>query len=264
MKVLAIVVAFNPNLSDLRINLNSFSPEVDRILLWRNSPIEFDYPNAEMVGDCTNRGIPEAFNYAWHYAEEHGYDWLLTMDQDSKWVDFHGFLQLALNENAPDGVYTPRFMGDDCEGGYIPVMTLINSGTLQRVSHVRMIGGWSNDFFLDAVDTDYYIRARIKGISIYKLTQGHLIHHMGEVKMKNMFGKVFTTMNYSPNRLYYIFRNHWIVIKRYPGYIDDLKKSTIESISFRIPRILLGEKNKLSKIGAILRGTLAGCFYKAR
>lgn len=261
-KILAVVVAYNPDIEEVKGNLDSYAPYVDRTLLWCNSPISLDYPNVELCGDGTNRGIPEALNYAWHYAEENGYQWLLTMDQDSKWENFSDFRDLALGGSVPEGIYTPRIFEQEVPGDFIPTNELITSGTLQSIRDVRAAGGWGTDFFLDAVDVDFHIRALRAGIKVYKLGKGHLIHHMGDVVVKKFLGKPYTTVNYSPKRLYGIYRNHWIVIRRYPEFAQHVKAETLHSYSFRIPRIILGEKDKFKKIWAIFKGTVAGLTYK--
>ncbi|MBQ1210041.1 MAG: hypothetical protein IIX64_06205, partial [Bacteroidales bacterium] len=69
MRILAVVVAYRPNVASLYQNLALFSDEVEGILLWKNSPFEIDYP--KLVDCCgadetlTNRGISYALNRAW-------------------------------------------------------------------------------------------------------------------------------------------------------------------------------------------------------
>ena len=101
MKILAVVVAYHPEPDLLRRNLDSFADGVDHILLWRNSPVECDHPKVELAGDGTNQGIGTALNAAWTYAVQNGFDWLLTMDQDSCWEDFEAFQAAVLQRSEP-------------------------------------------------------------------------------------------------------------------------------------------------------------------
>lgn len=250
MSILAVVTLYFPDIRELSANIDSYADCVDRILLWRNSPVSsFAHPKVELCGDCTNQGLPAALNYAWHYAEEHSYDWILTMDQDTRWVDFRSFLGEVSVATGPRGIY-------------IPGQELITSGTLQSTETVRELGGWREDFFIDGVDFDYEMRARRAGINIYRVGAGSIDHHLGSPQSARAFGKTFTTANYAPYRLYDMYRNHWIVIRSYPEYSARLKKRTINSYKARIPRIILGEKQVLAKIWAIIKGTFAGLTYK--
>ena len=62
MKILAVIVAFRPEVEALERNLRSFADYVDKVLLWQNSLVVFTHPKVETVGDGTNRGIAPALN----------------------------------------------------------------------------------------------------------------------------------------------------------------------------------------------------------
>lgn len=111
MKILAVVVAYHPDLEVLRRNVDSFADGVDHILLWRNSPVEWAHPKVEMAGDGMNQGIGAALNAAWDYASRNGYDWLLTMDQDSCWEDFTAYRDEVLHRSE-EALYGPRINGE--------------------------------------------------------------------------------------------------------------------------------------------------------
>ncbi len=260
--VLAVVTVFLPDLKELSASIASYVDSVDRILLWRNSPVTFDHPKVELCGDGTNQGISAALNYAWHYAQEHGYDWILTMDQDTRWIDFKSFLDEVTGECAPEGIFVPRMADEPARSGFTEVTELITSGTLQRTETATRLGGWRTDFLVDGIDFDYGMKARLAGISIYKVASGAIDHHLGSPQTRKFLGKSFTTANYSPYRLFEMYRNHWIVIRSYPALSAELKARTLHSYRERLPRIILGEKRPFSKIIAILKGTYAGLTYK--
>lgn len=92
MRLLAVVVLYHPG-KDLTGNINSYLPQVDRLLLWDNTPgggkeqlplSGVTHPERlEYRGCGRNVGIGTALNDAVAYAREHGYTHLLTLDQDS-------------------------------------------------------------------------------------------------------------------------------------------------------------------------------------
>ena len=93
-KILAIVVTYYPEKDLLEKNVQAFINQVDKVLIWENtpSPDKLDYrfithEKVEYHGDGIN-SISRALNYAWEYANENGYDYLLTMDQDSFFENF--------------------------------------------------------------------------------------------------------------------------------------------------------------------------------
>lgn len=92
MRLLAVVVLYHPG-KDLTGNINSYLSQVDRLLLWDNTPgggkeqlplSGVTHPERlEYRGCGRNVGIGTALNDAVAYAREHGYTHLLTLDQDS-------------------------------------------------------------------------------------------------------------------------------------------------------------------------------------
>lgn len=261
--ILAVIVAYNPDLDLLRDNIAAFADVVDRILLWQNSPVAFEHPKAVLCGDGSNQGIPAALNYAWHYAEEHGFDYLLTMDQDSIWHGFQDFVRTATASSTPEGIYVPCINEDASTGIFLPADDVITSGMFLPVGLIGRIGGWRNDFLVEAVDIDFQIRAQMAGIPFFKIPAGHLSQTFAKRHIASRFGLHFHVYDYPLSRLYEIYRNHWIVIRSYPGRTKTLRRRFIRNFYLhRIPRILLGEKDRFRKLRAIAAGTRAGLRYE--
>ena len=266
MKVLAVVVAYHPDVEALRSRLARYSDAVDRIFLWKNSPFDFSGENVVTAGDGTNRGIAYALNRAGEYARENGYDYLLTMDQDSEWEDFPAYLKAALE--GPVGLYGPRVipkgdaearaverLGVDASVRYEPTDFLITSGMLIALPLLEEIGGWREEFSVDAVDVDFVLRAKSLGIPSFRVGAGRLVQQFGGRRKKGGFH----IYDYAPERLYGIYRNHILTIRRYGPYAEPLRKMFVRRWIFsRIPRMLLGEKNRWAKWIAIVRGIRNG------
>ena len=92
MRLLAVVVLYHPG-KDLAGNIDSYLSQVDKLLLWDNTPgdgqerlplPDISHPERlEYRGCGRNVGISAALNDAVAYAREYGYTHLLTLDQDS-------------------------------------------------------------------------------------------------------------------------------------------------------------------------------------
>ena len=102
-KVLAIVVTYYPEKHLICNNIEAFIDNVDKVLIWENTPQEecnkYRFLVNEKIEYCGdgNNSISKALNYGWKYARENGYNYLLTMDQDSVWVNFPLFLDKTIN-----------------------------------------------------------------------------------------------------------------------------------------------------------------------
>ncbi|MBQ9888401.1 MAG: hypothetical protein IJM41_04065 [Bacteroidales bacterium] len=268
MKILAVIVTYNPDMEVLRRNISSFIDGVGKLLVWRNSPLDEEavtYGQAwagkvEFCGTGENVGLPKAYNYAAGRASEEGFTHLLIMDQDSCFADFEGYIQAAAK--VPDCICGPvinsRFLPSEIVDEY----ALINSGMLIPLPVVERTGGWREDFFLDAVDTEFLYHSKSLGIRACHINAGNLAHSLGKKAVKKFLGKPYTIFDYPPKRLYEIYRNPLIVMRTYPSCTAELKKVQYKDNRERLVRILLGEKQKCSKMKAIFRGVREGLRYK--
>lgn len=269
MRILAVIVVYNPDMEVLRKNIASFIGGVGKLLVWRNSPVDEEALTAgepqwtgkvEFCGTTENVGLPKAYNYAAARALQEGFSHLLLMDQDSCFSDFAGYAAMAAK--VPHCICGPvinsRFLSSEIVDGY----ALINSGMLVPLQAVERTGGWREDFFLDAVDTEFLYHAKSLGIRACHLNAGNLTHSLGKKEVKRFLGKPYTIFDYPPKRLYEIYRNPLIVIRSYPSCTAELKKVQYKDNRERLVRIFLGEKQKFKKMLAIFKGVRDGLRYK--
>jgi len=265
MNILSVIVAYNPEVDLLRKNISAFYPYVQKVLIWRNSPVDekviaegFDPAKIEFCGEGVNKGLPKPLNFAWRKAKEGGFTHLLTMDQDSVWEGFQTYIDKISSPDAPYGIYGPSAWEElSFEGSFVPTEMMITSGMLIPVDVLEKVGGWSEDFFLDAVDTDFVYKCRAAGINAYIVSDCFLHQKFGNVQHVKFLKWNIGVMNYGPERLYGIFKNHRIIIDRYPD-TRELKKRYRRMLRRRIPRILIAEKEPIRKVCAILRGVRDG------
>jgi rhamnosyltransferase len=92
MKLSAIIVTYFPDLYDLKKNIISCIDEVDKLIIWENSPgvklssqpFLKDYNDKVVfLSAGTNVGMARALNEGVKWAMSNGFTHILTMDQDS-------------------------------------------------------------------------------------------------------------------------------------------------------------------------------------
>lgn len=162
----------------------------------------------EILGE--NRGLGHALNLGARRAAEWGFEWLLTMDQDS--IADPGMVasMLALADHdmsvlciSPNIALHGR---GPCSLQAGPVAYAITSGNLVHLDVWKAAGPFNEDFFIDCVDFDFALRVRRRGYTIHKAPAALLHHELGEgLKVRRPLDRFYT--QHSPLRRYYMFRN---------------------------------------------------------
>jgi rhamnosyltransferase len=267
-RILAIVVTYYPEQNLLEQNLSAFIDEVNKVLIWENTPEDkkllyrfINHPKAEYCGDGIN-SISHALNYAWRYAMSNDYDYLLVMDQDSLWDDFHEYKRLTVdNPNAPKGIWGARYYGKPSSITFKEVYSVINSGTLVSIELINRIGGWNERFVIDAVDDEFCLRAKRIGVITYRLDGCLLRQKLGDTEKHTFFGRTFYLRNDPPQRLYSIFRSMILLTRMYPEATEFKNIFKIYWLK-KIKWIFVLEENGLCKLWAIIRGIISGLIAK--
>jgi len=183
----------------------------------------------------TNCGIAKALNIGVDQAIKDSHKYALLLDQDSLPQD--GLLEemlsaaLALSESDSRTVaigprlYDPRSnlffkfallkwgiwkkVGCDANSENLIKCEFLNSsGSLVFLRHWEAVGPFREDFFIDHVETDWYMRARYLGLKCYGLcSKSYLIHHMGDDVCRYWFFGWRHMPHRSPERHYTIVRN---------------------------------------------------------
>lgn len=267
-KILAIIVTYYPEKELLERNIQAFMEHVDKVLIWENTPspdkLRYRYMTHEKVeyyGDGIN-SISRALNFAWKYANDKGYDYLLTMDQDSYFENFAYYIQKTVYcETAPKGIWTPQMNGEKMTAAYEEIDIPITSGMLASTKIVNTIGGWNESYTIASVDDEFFLQAHRCGIKKYKVMDASLLQRFGITQVVTVLGHKLELRNYSPQRLYDIYRNNIILIRKYPQ-IDYLRKNFFHYWLKAIVLVFLFEKQRFSKTRYILKGIISGLLNK--
>jgi len=264
-----VVVFYNPN-DDVIENIKSYIKDIRKLYIIDNSEnkneelinkIINQFSNVEYFWLGENKGIAYALNKGAELAIKNGAEWLLTMDQDSKFKEnvlrkMINFIKT--NDTSKVGIISPlhKMRGDEYIGSddIIEKITVMTSGNLLNLFAYKKCNKFRDDYFIDYVDHEYCLRLRKNGFKILVLTSAVLYHNLGTIKVYNFFRKKIKVTNHSPLRRYYISRNRLDVFKKYiknePYFVLlDLKSFLLEWI-----KILLFEQNKWKKSKFIVRG----------
>lgn len=214
--------------------------------------------NLDIVYICNNgnKGLAYALNQGLNFAISHGYKLYMTLDQDSI-CDISMIEKLVYSINVKEKIVSvgPCWNREVIKKN-IEVKYLITSGNITTISAAKDVGGFDENLFIDSVDMDFSLALRNKGYKLLKVSDAILEHKIGEKELSVILHIPY--YSHSASRMYYIYRNHIILAKKYfdkfPFFI--VKLYILLAIDFI--KILTLEKNKKNKIINAIRGIRDG------
>lgn len=293
IKTPALVITFNPAL-DLVQKLDDLFREFDEIILVDNGSRYEARDIIEKQGKVwgsklktlinnRNAGVATALNQGFILAIRLGYEYLITLDQDSipvtgmrneliKALQGHpnreklavlapDIIEEALGK--PSRYIHPRgflfFERETCHGEILRNLSfVITSGSMFNLKLYEKIGPFRDDFFVDAIDTEYCLRAMTMGYEISVACHANLKHHLGNRQSRQFLGKTQSPTFHPPYRWYYINRNRirmiFLYSWRFPHWFFHEIAISITSLL----RMLLFENQRKTKVLAILMGIWDG------
>lgn len=268
IKIAGTVVLYNAD-KNVISNIYSYLDQVNKLYIIDNSHIVSEFIKNEFLqnqkvvylANQRNIGIAAALNLALNFAEQDGYEYLLTMDQDSYFdstvvekmlnriIEDAGIAILSARHHFPIGKNETE---ENHKG--MDNLVVMTSGNIVRVKVLRSAGGYKDELFIDYVDHEICLRLNNLGYRIRVCNECKVIHSLGNVEEKNFFGKKIYPTNHSCTRHYYQTRNRLFVYKTYkklfPAYFRSERVNFIKNIL----KIVLFEEQKRKKIKFIFRG----------
>ena len=277
-KVAAIIISYNPD-NNLLDSVNLLINQVDKIIIVDNGSESQKKKNINLIKDIDNKkievifneenlGIATALNIGVKEALNQGYNWILTMDQDSKassnMVEKMLEVYNTIDESERKEILSifPNFVDERIQSieensnmnSYEYVDADITSGNLLRKEVFEKVGFFDDSLFIDLVDTDFCMRLNEKGIKMIKIRDAVLYHSLWESKtIKGILGS-FNTSNHSALRRYYMTRNRFYIWEKYKGLNSFTLNRDKKLFKKEFVKIILGEKDKVNKIKMVLRG----------
>ena len=267
--VLATIITFNPNISQLFENVQRIMSQVDDLVIYDNcskniEEIKGKLSDVHIIQNDTNLGLPINYNRAVSLAKEKGYKWLLIMDQDTLIPDnlIEEYRKYMSLDNV--AIICPRYRDINCiseeefnkripDEPYNFVDRCISSASLNNVDIATEIGGFDEKMFIDYVDYDYCKNCINHGYKILEINTCVVEHQIGKSKIINFLGRKLVSYNHPPIRKYYFFRNRVYYARKYHENIIRVVKSLLGHF---IP--LFYEENKSEKIKQALKGLIDG------
>ncbi len=264
MKYVGTVILYHPEKS-IKENIMSYLPYIEKLYVIDNSMYENKalLPKSKKivyVNNKQNLGIAQSLNLACTKALEDSFDFILTMDQDSKFKEkkISKLFSYVNNNNCDNiGIISPYHniltkikKSDEVIDHPLEVMT---SGNLLNLKIYQKVGPFNEDLFIDCVDTWMCLNIKKNGYDIVRLNDVILEHKLGNASIKKIFGKNIICSNHAPIRRYYMMRNTLYLIEKFkndfPLYCKYLKKVQNHQMI-----IVLLEKNGFKKFIMMLKG----------
>ncbi|MDT3696288.1 MAG: glycosyltransferase [Ignavibacterium sp.] len=269
-KIAAVVTLYNPDLSVYE-NIITYANQVKVVYAVDNSDSEISdsilekiksIQNLIYISESKNLGIAKSLNIGANFAMKANFDYLLTMDQDSKAsekmvnillsvMSSHHKIAIAAAEH-----FNPSFHHISGEFYCKDVLYTMSSGNLLDLSIYNIVGGFKDELFIDYVDHEYCLRLNKLGYRVIITNDTLVFHTLGKSEKKKILGVNLYPTHHSPLRYYYRTRNRYYVNKLYishfPKYVREDHKNQLREFIY----LLFGEKQVLKKIKLILLGYL--------
>lgn len=266
MKVAGIVTLYHPD-QEVLDNIKSYLSDIDKLYVIDNTP---DIENKDVLPKSDkivylpnhkNIGVASALNIGARNAIAEGYQWLLTMDQDSKFQK--GSIEKMIsyienNDTENVGLITPWHVintgitkPEEAIDHPLEVMT---SGNIINLKAFQEVEGFKDWYFIDAIDIEYCMNLNRHGYRIDRLNEVELKHDLGDIEVKHFLNRNFVCSNHNYIRRYYMVRNTFYLCNSYqesfPNYCHFLKRG----LRGQLQNIILFEKDKYRKIRNMYRG----------
>ncbi len=271
MHICAGIITYNPTLTDVSTCLEALCNQVERVIIVDNASknvkglqeVVSKYANVTLVKNSQNIGFAKALTQVFEWAKSQGFNWVLTLNDDSvvpsnmiseykKILENQGSLVnqknakiaivCSLLKNRLDGtILHSKCHEDEC----------ITSGSLTSVEAWEKIGGFDEWLEIDGVDFDFSRRLVRAGWKIVECQNVIMEHQIGKARSINLIIKHPIVWNHNANRKYYIARNMQVVDYKMGTYsYAKSLRAVVRDMIF----VALWEKNKFAKIHAMIRG----------
>lgn len=289
MHICAGIITYNPTLTDVSTCLEALCNQVERVIIVDNASknvkslqeVVNKYTNVTLVKNSQNIGFAKALTQVFEWAKSQGFNWVLTLNDDSvvpsnmiseykKILENEGnqankannanqanqvsqenqannanqkiAIVCSLLKNRLDGtILHSKCHEDEC----------ITSGSLTSVEAWQEIGGFDEWLEIDGVDFDFSRRLVRAGWKIVECQNVIMEHQIGKARSINLIIKHPIVWNHNAKRKYYIARNMQVVDYKMGTYsYAKSLRAVVRDMIF----VALWEKNKFAKIRAMIRG----------
>lgn len=279
--ICAVIVTYEPdNFFESRVKV--LSEQLSKVIVVDNSVKK---TNADLFSDSNlnkyvsiisngqNLGLGFALNQGVSLASSLGFKYVIFFDQDSEvyenTISMMCKIAMAIEDQSFGmlGAAYKSLPEDKSIGtSYVKKKAIITSGSLVPMSIFEKIGDFRSDYFIDCLDSEFCLRLRKNGYSIYQTSANLLRHAVGHPINHKFFGLKFLSTHHSADRRYYIARNHLVTLRDYSNMVSKVPFfwliRTVKRSIYHAFIVICFEREKLLKLKAITIGIKDGFFKK--
>lgn len=232
---------------------------------------------ASLLENGRNLGLGAALNQGLRTARDLGFLWAVTYDQDSRPAPgMVATLQEAIAAAPAPGRVAcagPRIAEENIPADHhrwirprpgFPLLFqrfdppapaaatfVITSGCLTSLALAPFPDPFREDFFIDYLDHDFCLRARRNLLNVLAVPGARLFHNLGAKTEIDIGGRTVRPTNHGANRLYYIHRNRWSLLRRYALSEPHWAAFDCTFNVLNLVRVALFEKDRPAKLRAV-------------
>lgn len=267
-----MIVTYNPDLVRLQQNVQAIIQQVSRVFIVDNGSeniseiisLENQYSKVQFYPLPVNMGIAKALNVGMVSALSFGYNYVITLDQDSIATEL--LVKNLTNHMVKDEMLalvgpTINDINEDFvvkSDSAVESPFVITSGALCNLKLLKTVGFFEERLFIDCVDYDLNLRLVQAGYKVLRANDCFLAHEIGRKTKKSIWGREFYLLNHPPVRVYYMARNRVYLILRYRGVYNYSAINDLQHLLMRTIALLLFEKQPLKKLYATVTGIASG------
>lgn len=281
LRIGAVMVTYRPDNAVFE-NIVKLAEQVDELMIVDNGSLEDfwerlaeQYPDVKFgkITNPKNLGIATAFNLGARALLAFNCDFVMTFDQDStlppEYVKqvLEAYLEAKIifgeigifatyyrDENS--GIVFPNHF--KASSDFVIAESTISSGNLIPVQTFLTIGFFRDDFFIDAVDTEFHLRAHDAGLPLVLTRKIVLPHYIGQQKITRLFGIEFPLTSHNYIRRYYMARNKTLNYKKFAITHSAWFRSELRMFLGDFLTMLIYEKDKFRKLRYTFKGIFDG------
>ena len=231
------------------------------------------HANVSIIRNGKNLGLAFALNQGVHFAQSLGLTYVILFDQDSEVYENTIAMMCKISMSIEDqsfgmlgAAYKSKPDSKSNAISYVKKKAIITSGSLVPISLFENVGEFRTDYFIDCLDSEFCLRLRKNGYSIYQTSTNLLKHAVGDPINHKIFGLRFLSTRHSADRRYYIARNHLVMLREYRNMLSKMPFfwliKTIRRSMYYALIVICFERGKMLKLKAIATGIKDGLFNK--
>ena len=237
--VCAGIVLFNPDIERTKRVVHSIMSQVSELYLVDNGSDNVKQihdlvsanSNVYIIENAENQGIARALNQICQKGYNNGFEWVITLDQDTICPEHLVEQLIPYTKTDEIGIVCPAVEyeglnlktnkeGKDTEYTY----ACMTSSSLTNLKAWKEVGGFKESYFIDFVDNEFCMKLGLNGYKILRVFSCAIKHQLGNSREISILGKKMKGTTHNLVRCYYMMRNNLLFIKEYSSHLNVFKE----------------------------------------